>query len=106
MDDQNLNENEENEFDNIITLKDEESGEDVNFEFLDLIEYQGHSYVILLPVSNDLEEEGDEVLILKDDGLAEDGENENYTSIDDQATLDEVYAIFKEKFKDEFNFED
>ena len=83
-----------------IILKDEETGEDVRFEFLDLIEYQGRSYVVLLP------EDGDEVLILRDDGLADDAENENYTSLDDAEILDAVYEIFKERFKDEFNFED
>lgn len=83
-----------------IILKDEETGEDVRFEFLDLIEYQGRSYVVLLP------EDGDEVLILRDDGLADDEENENYTSLDDAEILDAVYEIFKERFKDEFNFED
>ncbi|MBR2571299.1 MAG: DUF1292 domain-containing protein [Clostridia bacterium] len=97
MDDQNFN---ENASDNIITLKDEETGEDIDFEFLDLIEYKGRSYVILLPP------DGDEVMILQDDGLAEDEENENYATVGDQETLDAVYEIFKERFKDEFSFED
>ena len=39
--------------------------------------------------------------------LAElDDEMEEYRSIEDTAILEAVFKIFKEKFKDEFNFED
>ena len=51
------------ELDNIITLNDE-NGEEVQFEFLDLIEYNSEEYVILLPVEES-EEEAGEVVILK-----------------------------------------
>lgn len=105
---ENLNnpttENEE-EQDNIVTLKDD-NGNDVKFEFLDLIEYNGENYVILLPVEESEDKEGDEVVILKEDGVAENGEEESYVSVDDEETLNKVFEIFKEKFKDEFDFED
>ena len=86
--------------DNIITLTDED-GLEVSFEFLDLIEYQGEEYVVLLPTDD---EEVGEVVILQIEGL--DDENENYISVEDQDILNEVFSIFKEKFKDEFNFID
>ena len=35
-----------------------------------------------------------------------DEENENYISVEDEATLNAVYAIFKDRFKDILNFED
>ncbi len=92
---------------NIVTLKDE-LGNDVNFEFLDLIEYEGDNYVILLPAEPSEDEESDEVVILKEDkdsDVAEDGE-ESYVSVDNEETLNKVFEIFKEKFKDEFNFVD
>ena len=44
---ENVNEGEE--LDNIIILNDED-GNEVEFEFLDLIEYEGEEYVVLLPV--------------------------------------------------------
>lgn len=90
------------ELDNIIVLNDEE-GNEANFEFLDLIEYQGEEYVILLPC--DESEDGGEVVILKleDSG---DEETESYTSVDDDKVLSAVFEIFKEKFKDQFNFVD
>ncbi len=92
------------ELDNIVVLNDEE-GNEVEFEFLDLIEYEGEEYVVLLPNDEAEENEDDagEVLILK----LEDTENEDeesYVSVDDEEVLNKVFAIFKEKFKDEFNF--
>ena len=90
------------ENDNIITLNDE-NGEEVQFEFLDLIEYEGEEYVVLLPVEES--EEADEVVILKlEDTDSE--EEESYVSVDDEETLNKVFEIFKDKFKDEFNFVD
>ena len=85
--------------DNIVTLQNEE-GEDVSFEFLDLMEYEGDEYVVLLPV----EDSEGEVVILKLDDT--DDESESYTSVDDEETLSELFRIFKEKFKDEFDFVD
>lgn len=91
------------ELDNIIILNDED-GNEVQFEFLDLIELDGEEYVVLLPVEDDEEEDG-EVVILKVEDT--DSENEeSYVSVDDQEILNKVFEIFKEKFKDEFNFID
>lgn len=102
MDEENLEniENEE-ELDNIIILNDEE-GKEVQFEFLDLIELDNEEYVVLLPVEEDVEESG-EVVILKVEDTESESE-ESYVSVDDQDVLNKVFEIFKEKFKDEFNF--
>ena len=83
----------------ILTLTDE-NGADVEFEYLDCIEYEGKEYLVLLPV----DEEEAEVVILEVEPVDE--ENENYLAVQDEATLDAVYAIFKEKFKDVLTFED
>ncbi len=92
--------NEKNmELDNIVTLEDE-NGAEVPFEFLDLVEYQGEEYVVLLPV----EEESEEVLILHVGH--EDEETDSYTGVEDEETLNAVFALFKEKFRDVFNFVD
>ena len=89
--------------DNIIVLNDE-NGEEVEFEFLDLIELDGEEYVVLLPVEEDLEEAGEVVILKVEDTESE--EEESYVSVDDEDTLNKVFDIFKEKFKDEFNFID
>ena len=90
-----------NELDNIIILKDEECNE-VEFELMDVIEYNGEEYVILFPVGQG--DEG-EVVIFK----LEDTENEDedsYISVDDENILMTIFNIFKDKFQDEFNFLD
>ena len=105
MDENNENENME-EFDedlsNIIILNDE-NGEEVKFEFLDLIEYDSNEYVVLLPV--DADEDDGEVVILQVEET-ENPDEESYISVIDDEVLMTVFNIFKEKFKDEFNFED
>lgn len=83
----------------ILTLTDE-NGEDVEFEYLDCIEYQDKEYLILLPASDDEAE----IVILEVEPVDE--ENENYLAVTDEAVLDAVYGIFKEKFQDVLEFED
>lgn len=95
-----MDENEE--LNNIITLNDED-GQEVQFEFLDLIEYNEEEYVILLPVEET--EEAGEVVILKVEHTESD-EEESYVGVEDEEELNAVFAIFKDKFKDEFNFID
>ena len=94
------------DLDNIIILNDEE-GNEVKFEFLDLIELDNEEYVVLLPVTDEGEEEEGEVVILKvEDSDDEDSDEESYVSIEDEDILNRVFEIFKEKFKDDFDFVD
>lgn len=94
------------ELDNIIVLNDED-GNEVKFEFLDLVELDDEEYVVLLPVAEEGEEEDGEVVILKlEDNDDEDSEEESYISVDDEDVLNKVFEIFKEKFKDDFDFVD
>lgn len=103
MDEENRPEMED-ELDNIIVLTDE-NGEEVQFEFLDMIEYEDEEYVVLLPVEQINAEEIGEVMILKVEETESEDE-ESYVGVDDEETLDKVFEIFKEKFKDEFNYVD
>ena len=82
-----------------LTLTDE-NGVDTTFEYLDCIEYEGTEYLVLMPA----EEESDEIVILEVEPVDE--ELENYLAVEDEATLNAVFAIFKEKFQDVFTFED
>ena len=84
-----------------IVLTDE-NGKDVEFEFLDLIKYNGEEYVVFLPAEES--DEAGEVVILKIDGS--DDESESYVSVDDDNVLMLVFEIFKERNKDLFNFVD
>ena len=101
-----MDENNEQLDDNIVVLNDEE-GNEVQFEFLDLIDYEGEEYVILLPVAETEDAEADEVVILKTEKVAdENSDEESYVSVEDEETLNKVFEIFKEKFKDDFDFVD
>ena len=95
----------EEDLDNVIILNDED-GNEVKFEFLDLIELDDEEYVVLLPVTEEGEEEEGEVVILKVEDTDEDSDEETYVSIEDEETLNKVFEIFKEKFKDDFDFVD
>ena len=81
----------------ILTLTDE-NGEDVDFEYMDSIEYEGKEYLVLIPV----EDESGEIVILEIEPVDE--ETENYLSVDDEAVLNAVFGIFKEKYKDILDF--
>ena len=83
----------------ILTLTDE-NGQDVEFEYLDCVEYQGKEYLVLMPA----DEESSEIVILEVEPVDE--ETENYLSVTDEDILNTVYAIFKERYKDVLVFED
>ena len=96
---------ENEELDNIVILNDEE-GNEVQFEFLDLIELDDEEYVVLLPVTDEGEEDEGEVVILKLEDTDDDSEEESYVGVEDEEILNKLFEIFKEKYKDEFNFVD
>lgn len=96
---------ENEELDNIVILNDEE-GNEVKFEFLDLVELDNEEYVVLLPVTDEGEEDEGEVVILKLEDTDDDSEEESYVGVEDEEILNKVFDIFKEKYKDEFNFVD
>ena len=84
---------------NILTLTDE-NGADVDFEYLDCIDYEGKEYLVLMPA----DEMATEIVILEVEPVDE--ENENYLSVNDENILNAVYGIFKERYKDVLTFED
>ena len=96
-DNENILEEMENEG-ALITLTDDE-GNEVEFEFLDVIEYDNDEYIVL--IEND--EDADEVVILKINALDE--ETEEYVSIDDEEILQTVFEMFKKKYEGDINFE-
>ena len=90
------------EMSNKVVLNDE-NGNEVEFEFLDLVEYSGEEYVVMLPC----DETADDgmVVILKLE-QTDDEDLESYVAVEDEQTLNAVFEIFKERFKEEFTFED
>jgi len=84
-----------------IMVLEDDLGNEVEFEYLDVIEYEGIEYLFLLPAN---EEDGDDVVILKITSI--DDETESFEGIEDEELLNTLFEIFKDKWKDEFNFED
>ena len=94
------NEPEEQQEENEILTLTDENGNDVDFEYLDCMEYQGKEYLVLMPA----DEAETQIVILEVEPV--DDENENYLAVEDEAVLDAVYDLFKEKYKDVLTFED
>lgn len=82
-----------------ITLTSED-GEEVTFEYLDCMVYRDTEYLVLMPADTD----ETQIVILEVQPVDE--ENENYLAVEDEAVLDAVYALFKERYKDILTFED
>lgn len=83
----------------ILSLTDED-GNEVEFEVVDSVDYEGAEYLVLLP----MEEDAAEAVILEVEPHA-DG-TESYLSVNDADTLNAVFAIFKERFAQFFTFEE
>ena len=91
----------EEEMETGIILTDED-GNEVEFDLLDNVEYEGKSYLIMLP--SDDNDDGNVVIMLLEEGETE--EDDTLLTVTDEKILDKVYAIFKENNKDFFDFED
>ena len=94
------NENILEEEDSGVLILTDEDGQDVSFEYLDSVDYAGKEYLVLMPS----DEAETQIVILEVEPVDE--ENENYLSVTDDAILDAVYGIFKERYKDVLTFED
>ena len=83
----------------IIVLNDE-NGEEMEFEFLTVIEYQDAQYAVLMPCDDD----SGEVLILQVEPGDEDEDEEVYSEVESDEVIEAAFELFKEKCKDEFDF--
>ena len=86
------------ELDNVIVLTDDE-GNDVEFEWLDTLDVNDKKYVVVLPV----EEESEEVVILR---MESEEDEDTFVGLEDEAEINEVFEAFKERNKENFDFED
>lgn len=82
-----------------ITLTDDD-GNDVSFEIIGNVDYQGHLYAVMIP----FDDEDDEVVILEMIP-SEDPDSVEFLSVDDDELLGEVFEEFKKSYDGEYNFE-
>ena len=82
---------------NLITLVDEETGEEIELEFVDALEHNGVVYRAFFPVEKEGEEPDEDdfgIIILK----AEDENGEEIlVEIEDEDELNTVYDLFMEQ---------
>ena len=95
----------DDERDDIVVLVDE-NGDEVEFEHIDTIEMNDNEYVILAPLEEETDEEGEEeeVIILKIEHN-EDGED-SFVTIEDDDELEEVFSEFQSRMEEEFDSEE
>ncbi len=103
MSNENMNNIPEEEELDTLTLCDEE-GNEIEFELMDVIEYDGNEYAILLPLEDENNDGIDEVVILLVESETED--EQFFAAVEDREVELAVFNIFKEKYKDEINFVD
>lgn len=83
--------------DSIITLTDDD-GNDVDFLLLDVVEYEGNDYIVLLPMEEADEDEQDDVLILK---VERNGDSESYVGIEDENEMNAVFELFTAELEED-----
>lgn len=88
----------EEEGNEIVTLTLEDGSEE-DFEVLDVVEYQGGEYVILLPAGD---EECDEVIIVR----SVDKDEQIFESVDDDETLVAVFELFQQNLLELLSFDE
>lgn len=76
---------------NLIILKDNK-GNEIEMEFLDLIEYEGYEYVVMA-------EEGSDEVVIMEQVPNDDGETATYNDVLNDEVINRVFEIFKSRFQ-------
>lgn len=77
-----------------ISLTDDE-GNETEFLFLDDVEYDGREYAILVPLTEEDEPSGDEVVILEVIPRENSDEIEAYRDVESEDVLQAVFRVFE-----------
>lgn len=77
----------------------DDEGKEIEFDFLDDVEYRDNEYVYLTPA----DDEDGEVIILK--VVGEEGDDVTLVPVDDEALLEDLFHIFRETNQDLYEFE-
>lgn len=88
------------ELDDDIVILEDEDGNAVTFQFLELVTVDEKPYAILLPLEDD--EEGGVVIV----EVVDLGENtEHYDAVTDDALNERIFAQFRNEFGSKYEFE-
>lgn len=92
------------ERDDIVVLVDE-NGEEVEFEHIDNVEMNGNEYVVLIPFSEDEDDDLEEEVVILRVEHSEDGDD-TFVTIEDDDELEEVFSEFQSRLEEEFEDEE
>ena len=81
---------------NVIFTLEDDLGNEVEFELLDVITYKNEEYAVLVENIPDVKD----FTILKIDSI--DDKEEVYVGIDDEALVQKIFDIFKKNHPDDF----
>ena len=81
--------------DSFITLTDE-NGNEVDFLLLDVMNYEGCDYMVLMPLTDEDGEDDEEELFFLRAERTEEGEV--YTSVEDEALLNAIADAYEKEF--------
>ncbi len=89
----------------LLTLTDED-GVEMEFQILDSIDHEGNRYLALLPTEEaDDEDENGSYYILREEE-SEDGGDPMLAEVEDEELLDELAAVFEQRFAEMYDDED
>lgn len=100
MEELNMEEMEMEALENILVLNDAD-GNEVEFEYLASVDYEGAEYIVLMPLEGD----DTEVVILRVEPVPGNDEEEAYVGVTDEPTLEAVFDLFKAEYADVYEFE-
>ena len=83
---------------NVIFTLEDDLGNEVEFELLDVITYKNEEYAVLVENIPDVKD----FTILKIDSI--DDKEEVYLGIDDEALVQKIFDIFKKNHPNDFNY--
>lgn len=83
---------------NVLFTLEDDLGNEVEFELLDVITYKNEEYAVLIENVKD----ADELTILKIETL--DDKEEIYVGIDDEELVEKIFEIFKKNHPDDFDY--
>ncbi|MBR3678714.1 MAG: DUF1292 domain-containing protein [Oscillospiraceae bacterium] len=86
--------------DDLIVLEDE-NGECIRFQFLEMVRTDDKPYAVLMPLEDSDDEGG--VVIVEIVDLGKD--SEHYDAVTDEVLLDRIFEQFREENKDKYDFE-
>ena len=86
--------------DDVVILEDED-GNAVTFQFLELVTVDSKPYAVLLPIDEGDEDAGVVIVEVVDLGK----ESEHYDAVLDDALNDRIFEQFRTEFSDKYDFE-